>query len=76
MLDRALKKYAMRCYQLKGYSHRNPGILVVWGTRADSHSYLYEMPKIEKKAKKQGRELGQYGISWQPRLLKTEKMAR
>ena len=54
-LDRAVKKkYATRYYQLKGYSNRNPGILVVWGTRADSHSSLYEMLKIEKKAKEAG----------------------
>ena len=38
-----------------------------WGTRADNNLSLFGMPKMEKRAKETSRELGQQGISWQPR---------
>lgn len=37
---------------------------MVWGTRADSNSSLYGMRRWKREL---SRELGQHGISWQPR---------
>ena len=62
-LGRTLKKYAIRYYQLKvGHGaigtffgqdrgNQNPGMLVVWSTRANGYSSLHRMPKMEKRAK-------------------------